>query len=458
VLTTLWIRAVGVILVGFALGKSFAYVGLPSAKLFISDIFLAISLITRPNAILGRWFGSLISFGTLHQYSWMLLLFLQYGVIQALRGFSLGHDRIVVLQELIFNVYPLYFFVGVEVGVRKPEFLRKLVRTQAWFTGIYGLLYIAVLNRIDIFFPGTTVPIFGQTAGALGILSLLCFERNLLPVCIPLCLNAFVMLGMEVRDEWLSFLVGLAVWGALTRKINRLFAGLSLVSVLLLIGYISDFSIPSPRGRGGVISTREIIGRAIAPVDPELSQELTPRARGFAGTTYWRTSWWRAIWASTHHDLETAAFGHAYGFPMTNLVSYLQGEAIRTPHNDFFYALGYTGWIGVLLFYSFLATLIRLAWRVFRLTGQPFGIVFWAIVMSASLFGNLFETPFGAIPVFLWTGLIVAPLCSAEQGLLVTQQFPDLSRILVGHSGRGKQVGSTDAEVPRGLLGERPLL
>jgi hypothetical protein len=126
------------------------------------------------------------------------------------------------------------------------------------------------------------------------------------------------------------------VWGVLTRKINRLLAGFSLVSALLLIGYISDFSIPSPRGRGGVISTREIIGRAVAPVDPELSQELTPRARAFAGTAYWRKNWWTAIWASTHHDLETAAFGHGYGFPMTDLVSYLRGEPIRTPHNDFF--------------------------------------------------------------------------------------------------------------------------
>jgi hypothetical protein len=87
----LWPKLAGAILIGFALmGRSFAYIGIPAARLFIGDIFLGIWLLLRPGAVAGRWFRGLISTGPLNRFSWMYLLLLQYGIIEALHGFSMG--------------------------------------------------------------------------------------------------------------------------------------------------------------------------------------------------------------------------------------------------------------------------------------------------------------------------------------------------------------------------------
>jgi hypothetical protein len=105
--------------------------------------------------------------------------------------------------------------------------------------------------------------------------------------------------------------------------------------------------------------------------------------------------------------------GPGYGYLLRNLVNYLKdlGE-IRTPHNVFFYALGYSGWVGVVLFFSLQATVGSLVWRAYRLTGQPFGLAFWAAALLSAFFGNVMETPSGAIPFYLTLGLIIGPTLS----------------------------------------------
>jgi hypothetical protein len=411
----LWARFAGAILLGFAMmGRSFAYIGVPAAKLFIGDIFLAVSLLLRPGGVVGRWHRGLISTGPLNRFSWIYLVFLQYGIIEALHGFSKGYDRVVILQELVFNIYPLYVFIGMEIGLRNPDLFRKLIRIQAWCTGIYGLAYIIALSRIDMYMPGTKVPVFGQTAGAFSILGLLCFERALGRFIVPLCLNGFVMLGMQVRAEWLGFAVGLTLWALLARRFKGLFVSVSVLGFLLLLGYATDFEMAAPRGRGAKISARGMVGRAVAVFDQRVAAEFTDEADSQAGTVTWRTRWWEAIWRSSHRDVNTAMFGHGYGFRIADLVLYLEGEELRTPHNDFYYALGYTGWVGVFLFASFLIALWRLLWQAFRVSGQPVGVVLLGSALSQCFFGNLFETPFGAVPLYLLLGLAIAPVVAAN--------------------------------------------
>ena len=179
------------------------------------------------------------------------------------------------------------------------------------------------------------------------------------------------------------------------------------------MGYWSDFSVPAPAGRGGVVSSREIVGRALAAVDPEKAREYTPRSADYAGTVTWRTRWWKAIWDSVHEDAATTAIGHGYGFPLTNLVAYLRSEEeLRTPHSVFYYTLGYTGWIGVAVFAALQAGLAIVMWRVYCATGQPFGLVFWLMALIGAMFGAVFETPMGAIPHYLMLGMAAASLVS----------------------------------------------
>jgi O-antigen ligase len=171
----------------------------------------------------------------------------------------------------------------------------------------------------------------------------------------------------------------------------------------------------APEGRGGTISATDLVGRVLAPLDKDLAADYTSDAQMHEETAAFRTLWWIAIWDSVHSSVSLTLFGHGYGFPLGDLVPYLQGEFIRTPHNVFFYALGYTGWIGVVIFGLLLAEIARLSWRVYRKDGQPFAIVFWVTMVAYSLFTAFYEAPYGAIPFFVVTGCACTPALYTER-------------------------------------------
>jgi hypothetical protein len=87
---------------------------------------------------------------------------------------------------------------------------------------------------------------------------------------------------------------------------------------------------------------------------------------------------------------------------------------IRTPHSIFFFALGYSGWIGVILFYSLQVSILVMLWRVYKLTGQSYGLAIWISTLTASFFGNSFESPMGSIPSYIGIGLIIGPVLSGK--------------------------------------------
>jgi hypothetical protein len=92
---------------------------------------------------------------------------------------------------------------------------------------------------------------------------------------------------------------------------------------------------------------------------------------------------------------------------------------LRTPHNIFYFALGYSGWVGVCIFFALQISCFMMLWRLYRLTGQAYGLAAWASTIFAAFFGNVLETPSGAIPFYLIIGLLVAPAFS-----LVAQPVP----------------------------------
>jgi hypothetical protein len=414
---TPWSKLLLLLVAGYlTLTRSFAHFGVPAANLFIGEIAIAAFLLWRPHAVLENWITALRQPARLSEFSLAFSCFLAYGCFELIRGLGNGNEFLLALQGFAFHYYPICFFIGLWLGGADPRLLRKAVRLVAWTNGIYGVLYIAFLNRIPMAVPGTTdVPLFGQPAGSsIAILGLICLEPKLSRVWHLLLINSLVMLGLQVRAEFLGFLLGVAVWGLLTRRFDRVFAGFAVLVALLAAGLFVDFRMPAPGTRGGQISTRDIIGRVVAPADPELAAEYTENARSLAGTATWRLNWWQRIWDDVHRDTATAMFGESYGFPLADLVGYRERD-LRTPHSVFFYALGYGGWVGVFVFFALQASLGRTLWLAWRVSGLPFGPVLWVTFLSGACFGNAFETPFGAIPFYLLTGLAAAPLC-AELG------------------------------------------
>lgn len=409
-----WEATVAFLIIGYFLfNRTFAYLGVPPLHLFIGEIVLGCFLLFRQHDGLNTWVRGLARSEAAHDCSWAILIFICYGIFETARGVALGYSLTTCLENLAFNYYALYLILGWWLGRRNPGLLRDLTVSLAWFNGIYGTLYLIYFSHSLLLLPGTGDPVtlFGQPWGAaVSILGLMCFERRLQRVAIPLALNAFVMLGLEVRAEWIAFLVGLFAYAYLTKQVKRVITGIAIVCALLAVGYVADIRLPGAIGRGGVISTREIVARAIAPFDESRAQFITGNAKMYQQTAAWRTTWWKAIWASVHSDTETAAIGHGYGYPIVDLVPYLKGRYwLRTPHSVFFYALGYGGWFAVLTLLALEAAMVRLLWRSFVITGQPFGLVVWAAVTAWIFFDSAFESPFRGIPFFLLTGIAMGP-------------------------------------------------
>ena len=407
----IWTGLAGFLLVGYlCMTRSFAYLGIP--PLYVGEIGLAAFLLLKPRVVLGTWTTSLLRASPLHALCLALLVFMTYGVWQLGRGLRDGSSMLETLKYFTYNYYAMYLFFGLWIGIQRPDFLPKLIRVMAWIHGIYGLIWIAVLRdltRGPPFIPGSELSVFGLPAGgAVAILGLLCFERNLRAVWLVLALNMAVTLGMQARATWLGLAVGTLVWGFLTRRLGRVAAlGMAGVAVLGLIEF-SGIRL----GPGRETSFGEVAARAIAPIDLELAKEWSPNAKHAAGTVDWRETWWDSIWTSVHSQPMLEMFGHGYGFSLISVApkaAQKDNEDDRTPHNVFYYALGYTGWVGVALFAILQFAIFRLLWRSFRASREPTGVVFWFAFMAMACFEGSFETPYRAIPFYLLVGMSMAP-------------------------------------------------
>jgi O-antigen ligase len=399
----IWSRVAGFLVVGYlSMARSFAYLGVP--PIFIGEVVLAAFVLLKPRVALGTWAASLVRASPLSGLGLALLIFMLYGAWQAGRGILEGSSVLYTMKFFTFNYYAIYLWIGLQA----PDFLSKLVRVIAWTNGIYALLWLLGLNDVVVPLPAYDVTLFGAVpaGGAVAIMGLLCFERDLRAVWPVLALNIAVTLAIPTRSVWLGLAVGGLVWGILTGRIGRIIVigvvGLALVGTIELAGV-----------RFGSASFSEVLGRVIAPIDPELAKEWQPDAEIYAGTVEWRQKWWGQIWRSVNSSPMLEAFGHGYGFNLFALapedVRAGQPDEIRTPHNVFFYALGYTGWVGVILFGILQFAILRLLWRSYRLTRQPAGVVWWFTAMAMALFEASFDTPYKAIPFYLLMGFSIAP-------------------------------------------------
>jgi hypothetical protein len=375
---TLWYStAIGMTMGYLCLGKSFAYIGIPQRKVFVGEIFLAALLLMRPGVLLGNWCTALLGHSVLSNFGWGFLIFLSYGICELLHAVAKDYSALVAAQNLVFNIYPVYVFVGFWVASQSKDMLETAVRAVALFDGVYGAAYVVILGHYPILIPVTRTNLVGQPGGCVvALLGLVIFGGRGPRWNLLMLLNAFVLLGAQVRSDWLGVLVGLFVWAILTNNLKKMMQGIAALALLLGLGLVSDVQISGVSGRSDTISTRQIVGRAIAGVDLETAQEFTSEADSYAGTISWRTTWWKEIWTSVHANTVRTFFGHGYGFPLADLVHYKGTDVIatRTPHNIFYYALGYTGWVGVILFAFFQLVIAASQWQVYRETGQSYGI------------------------------------------------------------------------------------
>jgi hypothetical protein len=403
------------VVIGYlTMSRTFAYLGI--APLYIGEATLGLLLFFRPGMILGTWLGAQWHSKFYSRLADLAFVFVAYGLLQCVRGLVRQPYPMIALQNFAFNVYIAFLFAGMWLGDRHPNLLPKAMWYIAWANGLYGVVYLAMLGSAVSTYEiesGAVQP-YGQPCGtAFAILGLLAFERNLWRAIVPLLLNAFVLLGVQMRAEWLSFAVALVALSFLMGRVSRLAWGVAALAGLLLLGTMINFEVPAPTGRSGVVSSHEILGRAIASVDEQTAYQFTPNAATYSGTVEWRTRWWRELIGVAHADAVSMLFGKGYGFPIWEY-NELDG-IVPTPHNIFVYVLVYTGWVGVLVFYALQFCLARLLWIAYRVSGQPFGLALWILSFVWAHFDNRLETPFGAIPFYVLVGMALTSAMAATR-------------------------------------------
>jgi O-antigen ligase len=299
------------------------------------------------------------------------------------------------------------------VGFRHPDLLPRLLQALAWAAGIYGIAYVAWLNRLELYHPAAPqIQVFGfGDANAVAIIGLFALALPLARSWIPLALNSAGLLASLMRGRWVGVAAALAVVAVIRRRIVRVLGPAMAMLLLIAVAILVDFEIPAPTGRSGTISAREVAARLVAVVDPGEAAALGTETMGSANTITWRLDLWRAIWNDIHQSSGKALLGWGHGATLRDVAPFV-GEDLRSPHNILLFALAYTGWLGLAVFVMFQLALLGLAWRSYRLTGATFGVACWVLYLVEAQFGNVLETPQGGIPFYLLMGLAVAPVLS----------------------------------------------
>jgi O-Antigen ligase len=437
-----WAKLTMFLVVGYLYtGRSFAYLGFPWISLYVGEMALAYFLLFGPRMQELKWLRIAWRLNPLKRFKRLLVLLLCYGLFESLRGMLSGYSRFAALRDTAFNYYPLFLFLGVWVGLRDRNSLRRTVRILAWFNGIYGVAYALFLSQLPWTMPGTgsaasDVPLFSEPLGsAIALLGLLAFEPKLKRVWHVLTLNAIVMLFVQLRSEWVGFGLGLLVFVWWTNQVKRFVYAAALLVLLIGLMYLGNVNLPSPKGRGGQISVNGMVARAVAPINKEAAAEIAPPEDvvGYWGNVNWRLVWWASIWLAVHANPVRALFGFGYGYPIGDLNPFIvPGTFIQTPHNDFFYALAFSGWLGVLLFLLLQVELVRLLSLSCRITNQPFALMCWIALTTESMFGDFFEAPMGAIPFFLLMGMAIAPVLLSGNGRASSAHAPKSAKLASG--------------------------
>jgi hypothetical protein len=397
------------------LQRSFAHLlSVPGVPVYIGEVLLLAFFVRHPEASIRRLLAALLHPNPLGSVAWAMFLLLAYGVVLALRGYAASYPTLLIFQELVFNVYPLYILLGLWLAERDPRLLERFVLGLSWVIGIYGMLYLLFLNRSPLVVPGTGLQLFQSPLGqGAMVLALLAFRPKGARMWVPATLNLLVLIGIQSRAAYAGFIAGLLVWTLISKRIGRTVLVLSLIALLLAVGWLLDVRIQYSRG-ASEYSAGNVIAAVLAPFDEEAAARFSSDAPRFAGTAEWRQAWWAGIWDATNADAVRTAVGTGYGFELSSdAVLTSSDPLLRTPHNWFMYSLGYGGWLGVTLFVFLLVALTSLLWRADRITGAPFGVPFLLFSTTVATFSNFFETPFAAIPVWVIVGMAIAPAIRA---------------------------------------------
>ena len=419
----IWTKAVVLLLwLGSVLGKGSAYVGLAMGAFFLLS----------PRILWNRWYTALTENKDLmHSWSWALLVSLIYGLIELISGLLQGYPLLTAFEILVFNINPIYVFLGIYVGAKHPTIIRKYVRYSAWFIVVYTPLYFLVFNKMNVtlsgILPGNNMVILSNAGSGSGtLLGLISYEPDLLKFWLPLLVLACLTIANQERSDWLGLTICLLIWGFLSKKIGRIFQIAGILVTVITICAILDVKLPPIPGRGGELSARGTISRMLGAISPELASEVggdRANAGFYYGTVAWRKHWWANIRNEVSKQYSTLIFGEGYGYNLAHLASRdVEKQGTRSPHDILYFAFAYSGLVGVAIFIWLEICMFHILWKLYKMTGNTYGLIYFTYQIINALFGNNIETPQAGILVYLFVGLMIGPVYGEQ---FLTQQRID---------------------------------
>jgi hypothetical protein len=391
-------------------GRAFAYLGVP--PLFIGELYLLGSVYQNRHNWLGRFVDGTMK-GRLLPLSIMLLVL--WGLFEVARPVLEGASIKEALRTCAFNYYPVFILIGIAIG--RDMTLQGFIRFWKGFSAfyaIYSILYVVVGGELGAPWKPDTL-LFAPPALAafvpVGTMAMWGHLRGWAPKWLILPLSMIPIFFSSGRGAVLGLLVG--IFAVAMTSLRRFMLVSGLMGVLILLMVIIGPAIKGEAGRAENLHPIINFARLIATFDEDIAYRMlmdfgfTQAADDMIvakGTSLWRKQIWENI-MGTLNTTPLLAMGHGHGEPITDLTP--DGQEIHTPHNFVFYALYYTGVIGLALFSFVLLALLLASRRIIEpnIRALQIGHIFMMVLVAAV--GNMFETPIAAIPFYLLSGIMI---------------------------------------------------
>jgi hypothetical protein len=387
----------------FSAGRGFAYLGV--SPLFISELYLGWSVLRNRHNWLGRFIDDVLRFELINVAIAVNLL---WGIVEVVRCMYMNRNPIEVLRIFALNYYPLYLLVGVSLG--QDLSIAQFVRVVKIMMCLYVPYAIAsnagIRLNIDIGYPGLA-PVLPVAMAA--IWPYLRGWRWRYVILLGTLYPLFFVVG-HGRGGMLGLLLGMAVVAIVSKaRIGRM---LAIAAGVIVVGLIIGPYIPGPAGQSPPLDPYVYAARLVATFDPHKAEKMLDD-RGYhdeaaiIGSNEGTAKWRQQIWTNAIHSLNTTELmliGQGGGYSMVDLVP--DKQDIHTPHNFAVFCLYYTGVIGLVCYCMILIAIFvsgqKIADPVLR-TLVP-GVLVATLLIAST--GDCFETPYGAVPFYLFTGAI----------------------------------------------------
>lgn len=404
-----------IVFIGYVtFGRSFAYVGFP--PLFIGETFIGSYIVGNRRRWVMRFFHDIFQ---LKLIPTSIFLMLSWGIFECLRSYWSGQYQLMdIIKSFAFNYYPLVIPIGMAIGqdVTMARFLR-FFKALSWTMAIYSVLYCVlagegwlipwVSNNVAVFNSPLMAPLI-----AVGMLSLWPYLNGWKPRIWLMLLSMSTIFYNPGRGTILALVIGLCCVSLVSVKRATIIFG-CMFGVFVVMSAIGPY-LPGAGGRAGSMDPIFVVSRVVSTVSEKAGADMLTWAgyhedaaeAGIAKeTAQWRKDFWNNCLRSLN-STELVILGHGHGADIGEFVP-SGGEEIRTPHNIVVFSMFHTGVIGVATLALLIASLFLGAVMIQDPNIRALALAMILMNCMQSMVGDLFETPFGAIPCYLLVGILL---------------------------------------------------